>query len=476
MATQQYRSFVAGQWQDGGEPVALYNPSDLQDEVGVYMHAPVEVVNQAVRAAEAALDAWRGLHAMARSRLLDGIADGLVRRRDELALAIAREQGKPLRDALAEATRAADIFRYFASEAIRQKGYTYASIRPGVRVEVQRNPAGVVALVTPWNFPVVIPAWKTAAALAYGNTVVMKPSEIAPCGAWILADVMREAGLPAGVFNLVLGAGQAGAALVAHEAVAAVSFTGSVATGKRIAAAAAGKRIQLEMGGKNPLIVLDDADLDTAVACAIDGAFLYAGQRCTASSRIIVTEGIHAAFVERLLARTASLAVGHALDEATVIGPVVNAEQFEKNRRYAELARQEGGTVAGGRALSRPTRGHYFEPCLVTGLDNSATVCREEVFGPFACVLTARDYEHALAIANDTPFGLSSGLCTTSMKYAQHFKAHTKSGLASINTSTSGVDFHVPFGGNGASSYGPREQGEFAIEFFTTLRTVYIGD
>ncbi|NYT82401.1 aldehyde dehydrogenase family protein [Alcaligenaceae bacterium] len=340
---------------------------------------------------------------------------------------------------------------------------------------VTREPLGVFALITPWNFPIVIPAWKTAAALAYGNTVVLKPSEVTPGAACLLAQAIQAAQIPVGAFNLLLGTGaNLGSALVTHPKVVGISFTGSVATGGKIALEAIShqKRLQLEMGGKNPLVVLDDAQVDVAVECAIDSAFLYTGQRCTASSRVIVTPGIYEKFLQALIERTEMLRVGDALDPKTQVGPIVNEAQLNKNLFYIDLAAQEGGTIYGGSRGS--ASGYFLKPCIVTELDNTSRVCREEIFGPVTSVIRAHDYEDALAIANDTAYGLASGICTTSLKHASHFKRHAKSGLVSVNMSTSGVDFHVPFGGRKGSSYGPREQGQSAVEFFTVVKTAYV--
>ncbi len=468
---------IDGRWIDTGRRVPDVSPSDADDIVGWFHEADANLAEQAVRAARKAFPGWRRVGLMERSRGLERIARGLEARLDEIGTAIAREEGKLLRDARGEVQRAADIFRFYAGEVLRIDGGLHDSLRPGVTVEVTREPLGVVALITPWNFPIAIPAWKTAAALAYGNCVVLKPSEITPAGAWLLAQVIEAAGLPPGVFNLVMGTGAAlGSALTAAPGVDGVSFTGSVPTGQRIALAAAAtqKKLQMEMGGKNALVVLDDADLDLAVDCALDGAFHATGQRCTASSRLIVTPGIHDRFVEALQARMAQLRVGHALDADVDIGPVVSEAQLRKNLGYIALAREEGGQVLGGGVLERRTRGHFLAPCLVTGLGPQARVCQEEVFGPFACVIRANDEEDALAITNATPFGLSAGICTTSLASAAHFRRHVETGLCMVNLPTSGVDFHVPFGGNKASSHGPREQGRHSAEFFTSIKTAYV--
>jgi aldehyde dehydrogenase (NAD+) len=346
-----------------------------------------------------------------------------------------------------------------------------------MNVEISREPLGVVGLIKPWNFPIAIPAWKIAPALAYGNCVVIKPADLVPASTWELVKIIADAGAPAGVINLVMGSGSVvGEALVQSPDVDAISFTGSVSTGQAIAAkcVANGKKFQLEMGGKNPMVVLDDADLDVAVEACINGAFYSTGQRCTASSRLIVTAGIYDRFIDAMKARMSALRVGHALDSATQIGPVVDENQFAQDERYLAIAREEGGTVFGGERVECATKGFFLSPALVTDTTPDMRINREEVFGPVASVIKVDNYEEALAAANDTRFGLSAGICTTSLKYAAHFKRHVQAGMVMINTATAGVDYHVPFGGRKGSSYGPREQGSYAKEFYTVVKTVYV--
>jgi aldehyde dehydrogenase (NAD+) len=352
------------------------------------------------------------------------------------------------------------------------------SVRPGVGVEVTREPLGVVAVITPWNFPIAIPAWKIAPALAYGNAVVFKPAALVPGCAWALADILQRSGLPEGAFNLLMGSGAVlGDAILDHRDVAGVSFTGSVETGTRVATRCAQRlaKVQLEMGGKNPQVVLDDADLAVAVHCAIQGAYHSTGQRCTASSRFIATQGIHDRFVAALIERMQTLTVDHALKDGTDIGPVIDGAQLEKDLEYVELGKQEGARLAwGGERLERETQGFFLQPALFTEASNAMRINREEIFGPVASAIRVRDYEEALAVANDTPFGLSSGICTTSLKHASHFKRHAEAGMVMVNLPTAGVDYHVPFGGRKGSSLGSREQGAYAAEFYTTVKTSYI--
>lgn len=471
------KSLIDGRWCDGAEVTENTNPSDTATPVCGVSNASVEQAREAVAAASRAQPGWAATGLQARAQILQKISRGILARADEFARTLAMEQGKTLAEAAGEVRRAADIFDYYAGEVYRLNGETFQSVRPGVEVEISNDPLGVVALITPWNFPIAIPAWKSAPALAFGNAVVLKPSEYTPATACLLAEVITDAGVPNGVFNLVLGTGAAiGQVLLEHPDVSGVSFTGSSATGRKIAAAAiaGNKKLQMEMGGKNALIVLDDADLDIAVACALDGAFYSTGQRCTASSRLIVTSGIYDRFVAELSSKVLQLNVGHALDEHSQIGPVANAPQLEKNLSYIALAQTEADSVLGGERLERSTGGYYLQPCLALEVSPSARIAREEIFGPVACVLRAEAYDDALVMANDTPYGLSSGICTQSLKYATHFRRHTKSGLAMVNMPTSGVDFHVPFGGRGASSYGSPEQGRAAREFFTNSKTSYI--
>ena len=350
-------------------------------------------------------------------------------------------------------------------------------MRPGVQVDITREPVGVVAVIAPWNFPFAIPAWKIAPALAYGNTVVFKPAELVPTCGWALAEILSRCGLPAGTFNLIMGSGrEVGQTLVEHPRVNAVSFTGSVSTGRRILATTAARqaKVQLEMGGKNPLIVLADADLDQAVDCALQGSYFSTGQRCTASSRLIVEAPVHDAFVARLTQRLAALKVGHALTRGTEMGPVVDGAQLEQNLSYMAIGADEGAEhVFGGERLERETPGHYMSPALWLA-EPGHRIAREEIFGPIACVLRADNYGHALELANDTPFGLCAGLCTTSLKHATHFRRHAQVGMTMVNLPTAGVDFHVPFGGRKDSSHGSREQGRYAAEFYTTVKTSYM--
>ena len=475
-----FKNLINGEWVDGVRTTHNINPSDTRDVVGEYAQADDAQAREAIAAARAAYPAWSRSTPQQRFDVLDAAGTEILARRAELGDLLAREEGKTLPEAIGEVMRAGNIFKFFAGEALRVGGEVVPSVRPGVGVEVTREALGVVGLITAWNFPIAIPAWKLAPALAFGNAVVMKPAELVPGSAWALAEILQRAGLPAGVFNLVMGRGEeVGAALLDDPRVDAISFTGSVATGGRVAAAcvARGAKFQLEMGGKNPFVVLDDADLDVAVACAIQSGFFSTGQHCTASSRVIATQGIHDRFVAAVAEKMKALKIGDARKKGTDIGPVVDASQLAQNLQYVAIGKGEGAKlVAGGEALERSADGapgFYMAPALFTETSAAMRINREEIFGPVVSVLRAKDYDDALALANDTPFGLASGIATTSLKHATHFKRHAEAGMVMVNVPTAGVDYHVPFGGRKASSYGPREQGRYAAEFYTTVKTAY---
>ncbi len=467
-------NLIAGRWQEAQAFTDNRNPSNPSDLIGLYARGGVEDVSQAVAAAKAAQPGWAKASPQLRADVLRRAGDLLMARADEMGLLLAREEGKTLAEAKGEAQRAAQLFHFYAGEPLRVPGEKHASIRDGVEVEVTREPLGVVGLITPWNFPIAIPAWKTAPALAAGNAAILKPADLTPGCAHLLAQVLTEAGCPPGVFNLVMGRGsEIGAALVAHPDVAAVSFTGSERVGRGIALGCAQtmKKVQLEMGGKNPMVVTAQANIDLAVGACLNGAFYSTGQRCTASSRLIVEERVLAEFTDKLVAATSALRIGDPLDPTTQIGPVVSEAQLSGNLDYVRLAGEEGCEVIGGQRLDRP--GSFQAPALFLGARNTMRVAREEIFGPCAAVIPAADFDEAVAIANDTAFGLSSGICTGSLKEATEFKRRSKAGMVMVNLPTAGVDYHVPFGGRGASSLGGREQGRMAMDFYTSVKTAY---
>ncbi|CAG0991577.1 MAG: aldehyde dehydrogenase family protein [Rhizobiaceae bacterium] len=472
-----HQNFVAGRWIGGHDAQDNVNPSNTGDILGAYARASREDALEAIAAARAAFPAWSRSGIQQRHDILLKVSAEIMARKDELGRLLAREEGKTLPEATGEVMRAGQIFDFFAGEVLRLSGDKLPSTRPGIDVEVTREPVGVVGIITPWNFPIAIPAWKIAPALAYGNCVVFKPADLVPGSAWALADIIARAGVPDGVFNLVMGRGAVvGAAMLDDPRIDAITFTGSVGTGRKVAEASVGhmRKFQLEMGGKNPLVVLDDADLGIAVECAVNGAFFSTGQRCTASSRLVVTEGIHDRFVAALTERLKGLVVDDALKAGTHVGPVVDQSQLDQDLSYIDIGRREGANLAwGGERLNRETPGFYLQPALFTETSAGMRINREEIFGPVASVMRVKDYEEALAAANDTVFGLSSGICTTSLKHASHFRRNSEAGMVMVNLPTAGVDYHVPFGGRKGSSYGPREQGRYAAEFYTTVKTAY---
>jgi len=472
-----YKNYIDGRWRAGVSSAPNLNPSDLTDVIGEFARADAAQAQEAVAAASAAQPGWARLHPGERFEILDRAGNEIVARAAELGELLAREEGKTRCEAVAEVSRAGSIVKFHAGEALRNPGEHLPSVRPGVEVVVSREAVGVVSVITAWNFPMAIPAWKIAPALAYGNAVVFKPADLVPASAWHLVDIMNRAGLPAGVLNLVMGRGRdIGDVLCGDAQVAAISFTGSTGTGLQVMSTAQehGARVQLEMGGKNPLVVLDDADLDTAVAGALEGSFGSTGQRCTASSRLIVAEAVHDEFVDRLSAVMSAVVVGNALAPKTTMGPVVDQNQLDQDLRYIDLARQEGATVTGGHRVEAPDEGFYLSPALAIGTKSSDTINQEEVFGPVASVIRVGDVDEAIQVANDTPFGLTSGIYTRSLNAATRFRQESTAGMVMVNLPTAGVDYHVPFGGRRGSSYGPREQGRGARDFYTSTKTSYV--
>ena len=472
-----HRNYIAGEWVEGATVSRNVNPSDTNDVVGEYAQADAVQVGAAVEAAHAAFPAWARTSPQERHDILARASTEILARREELARLLAREEGKILVEATYEVSRAGQIFDFFAGEALRIPGEMFASVRPNVEVDATREPVGVIGVIAPWNFPIAIPAWKIAPALAYGNAVVFKPAELVPGSAHALAEILVRAGVPKGVFNLAMGRGSTvGQAILDHKQVDAVTFTGSVATGRRVAAACTGamRKFQLEMGGKNPLVVLADADLSNAVECAVNGAYFATGQRCTASSRIIVEEPIYKRFADALIERMRAFVVDNALTPGTHVGPVVDATQLEQDLSYIAIGQAEGARLAlGGERLKRATPGFYLSPALFLDAGNAMRISREEIFGPVSGMIAARDYDHALEIANDTEFGLCAGICTTSLKRASHFKRNAEAGMVMVNLPTAGIDYHAPFGGRKGSSLGSREQGRYAAEFYTAVKTAY---
>ena len=470
------RLLIDGRWRDAERWEPNLNPSDLGDVIGHYAWASAAQAEEALAAARRALKGWSRSNPQLRSDLLRKTANALYDRTDALATLMAREEGKTIKDARGEVIRAAQIFHYYSGESVRRHGGFFPSLRDGINIIVDYEPIGVVSLITPWNFPLATPAWKIAAALAYGNTVVFKPSEVTPGCSVALTEILIEAGVPSGVFNLVMGSGaELSDALIAGAN--GVSFTGATPIGRSVLERAARTmtKVQLELGGKSPLVVLDDASLDQAVQVAFDGAFPQTGQRCTASSRLIVTRGIHDAFVEQLTQKAMAVRVGHALEPSTEIGPVATEAQLAKDLRFVAEAKKEGADLlCGGERLQRPTEGYYFAPALFAKTTNDMRINREEVFGPVAAIIRVDDLDEAIAVARDADYALSSAICTTSLTAAEKFRRESSAGMVVINAPTSGAEYHVPFAGRAPSGYGAPEQGTATADFFTDVKTTYV--
>ena len=471
-------NWIAGEWIGSDERIDNINPSDTRDIIGAFAQASASELDYAVTAAEKAQRIWQSTGLEKKQNVLDSIGRELISRCDELGELLAREEGKTFPEGRGEVFRAGQFFTYYAAEVLRQIGDTADSVRPGIEIDVRREPLGVVGIISPWNFPVATASWKIAPALAFGNAVIWKPANLTPASAVALAEIIAKQDIPPGLFNLVMGpGGTIGNALTAHPHVQAISFTGSVQVGRTVAANAANNfsKVQLEMGSKNGLLIMDDADLDLAVQASANGAFGSTGQKCTASSRLIVHESIHDVFLDKLVKHMQDLVVGHALESGTQIGPVASSSQLSENLRYLSVGQDEGAALLyGGELLERSTPGHFMRPALLTQTDNRMTVNREEMFAPIACVIPVGSYEEGLSAVNDTLFGLTSGIMTQSLARANHFRRNAKTGCVMVNLPTAGTDYHVPFGGRGSSSYGSREQGQYAVEFYTTVKTAYV--
>ncbi|SHL84962.1 aldehyde dehydrogenase (NAD+) [Roseovarius litoreus] len=469
---------IAGEWVAGGSEIENRNPSDLTDLVGLFTQATPDQLDTALDAARSAQAEWAAYGLERKQAVLMAIGTEMMARAEELGTLLSREEGKPLAEGKGEVYRAGQFFTYYAHEVLRQLGENADSVRPGIEVDVRREPVGTVAVISPWNFPTATASWKIAPALAYGNAVIWKPANLTPASAHALTEIITRQDIPKGLFQLAMGAGRdVGQRLVESPKVDAISFTGSVPVGKGIAMAAIGNltRVQMEMGSKNALAVMDDADLDLAVTLALGGAFGGTGQKCTASSRLIVHAAVHDAFVEKLVAGAQAMKVGHALADGTQIGPVVSEQQLSENLAYVELGKSEGAELAcGGARLTLETDGYFMSPGVFVNTTNQMRINREEMFAPLAAVIKVDSYDEALATVNDTNFGLTSGIVTKNLARATHFRRNARTGVVTVNLPTAGTDYHVPFGGRGDSSYGPREQGIHAREFYTTVKTAYI--
>lgn len=474
MSPRLLTSVIGGEHVRGSEERPDINPSDLADIVAVASAANEGMARDAISAAHAALPVWSATTPWEKSVVLDRAGTEVMQRADELGDLLAREEGKTYPEARGEVVRAGQILKYFAGVVLQPHGLALDSVRPGIEVTVTREPVGVVSVITPWNFPIAIPAWKIVPALAFGNTVVFKPADLVPGSAWELVDILNRSGLPEGALNLLLGRGSVlGPEMM--RGVDAITFTGSIPVGRGILADTvdSGAKVQLELGGKNPLVITDHADLEVAVECAVQGGFGSTGQRCTASSILVVTDGVHDEFVAAMEQRMGSWTVGDARGEGVDMGPVVDPSQLAQDEDYLQIARREGAHVIGGERREASAEGHYLAPALAVGTTMTDTINTEEVFGPVMSVVRADDYHDAVTLANTSTMNLSAGIVTKDLAEAAHFRRQSKAGMVMVNLPTAGVDFHVPFGGRGQSSHGPREQGTAAVEFFTTSKTSY---
>jgi acyl-CoA reductase-like NAD-dependent aldehyde dehydrogenase len=471
----QLYSYVDGSWHGGAATFDDLNPAHPSEVVAEVHAADAKLAADAILAARGAFPGWRDTPAPARGEILRRAADLLEQRADEVGRDLACEEGKTLAEGIGETRRAVAILRYYAGQTLEPDGETYPSLSPATFLYARREPVGVVLAITPWNFPIAIPAWKLAPALAYGNCVVWKPAELVPLSAVHLAQALADAGLPHGVLNVVLGrSSEIGEALLAGP-VDALTFTGSNEVGRRLQlqAIASGAKVQLELGGKNPAVVLADADLDLAAEQIARGAFLSAGQKCTATSRVIVERAVVEQVAEGLVERATGWRLGDPLDPETKVGPLASAAQFERVTGFLDLARRDGGeALAGGEAVA-DDGGYYVRPTVLAGLGPESAVVRDEIFGPVAVLLPVDSYEEAVALANDTPFGLSAAVFTRDLGRALRFAKDVRAGVVKVNQESAGLEFHVPFGGTKASSSGSREQGRAAREFFTEWKTVY---
>jgi aldehyde dehydrogenase (NAD+) len=471
-------NLIAGNWAAGESEVENRNPSDLGDMIGMFAQASTHQLEETLSQAQVAQAEWAAYGIERKQSVLMNIGNEMMARAEELGTLLSREEGKPLAEGKGEVFRAGQFFTYYAAECLRQLGENADSVRAGVEIDVRREAVGVVAIISPWNFPTATASWKIAPALCYGNAVVWKPANITPASAVALAEIIAKQDIPKGLFSLVMGSGRSiGQQLVESPKVNAISFTGSLPVGKGIATAAIQNltKVQMEMGSKNALAVMDDADLDLAVTLALGGAFGSTGQKCTASSRLVVHHAVHDSFVEKLVAGTKAMKVGHALEVGTQMGPVVSQQQLDENLAYVDLGLSEGAELAcGGARLEMPHDGFYMSPGVFLNTTNDMRINREEMFAPLTSVIKVGCYDEALSVVNDTKFGLTSGIVTQSLARSTHFRRNARTGVVTVNLPTAGTDYHVPFGGRGDSSYGPREQGKSAAEFYTTVKTAYI--
>ncbi|HKV33729.1 MAG TPA: aldehyde dehydrogenase family protein [Pyrinomonadaceae bacterium] len=479
---QVFKNYINGEWTDSrsGKTFSNVNPANTDETVGLFQASNADDVNDACAAAAAAQQAWSDLPATRRGEYLFKAAELLEARLAQLGEEMTREEGKTLPEAIGEVKRAINIFRYFGGEGSRQFTYQVPSERENVVCYTIRKPLGTVALITPWNFPSAIPAWKLAPALVSGNTVVLKPASLAPLSSYRLIEALHEAGIPRGVINYVTGSGGAvGDPLTSHPSIRAISFTGSTSVGNALYAKVSERkiRIQLEMGGKNPTIVLNDADLDYAADTLINGAFFSTGQKCTACSRAVIERSIYEPLVEKLIEKTRKLKVGNGLEQGIQIGPAVDDDQLKTDLDYIEIAKKEGAELlCGGNRLTGANydKGYFIEPTIFSGVNSEMRIAQEEVFGPVLALMVAEDFDDAVRIANDVKFGLSASIISKDLTRVHQFINRIEAGLITVNLPTAGVEYQLPFGGTKESSYGMREQGPQALDFYSETRTVYL--
>jgi acyl-CoA reductase-like NAD-dependent aldehyde dehydrogenase len=475
-STQTFGNYIDGEFRSGGATFENRNPANTDEVVGLFVKGTAKDVADAADAAAAAFPGWSTTNGPARGNILYKAADILDRRFDQVAADMTREEGKTLPEAKGEVRRAINIFRYFAGEGSRMPGMLVPSERDRVHMFAIRKAIGVVGLVTPWNFPSAIPAWKLAPALVCGNTVVLKPASAAPLSAWRIVEALHEAGLPKGVVNFVAGSGgELGQALIDAKPLKAISFTGSCQIGHWLHGEASKRRlrIQLEMGGKNPTIVLADADFNSAVENTVNAAFFSTGQKCTATSRVIVEDKIYDRFLEALVERTKKLKVGDGMQAGIDIGPCVDEAQMNTVLEYIEIGKKEAGAPkVGGNRI--PGKGWFVEPTVFADVTEDMRIAQEEIFGPVLAVMRAKDFDDAMRIANNIPFGLSASIQTSNLSRVFDYVYRMEAGLLTVNLPSAGVEYQLPFGGTKDSSFGPKEQGPAAMEFYSDYKTVYL--
>ena len=479
MSSPIFPNYINGEWVSG-PTFQDRNPANIDEVVGLFVKGSATDVDRAADAAQAAFPSWSALPAPARGNYLFKVADILESEFDQVASEMTREEGKTLPEAKGEVRRSINIFRYYGGEGARLPGLLVPSERDRVHTFAIRKPIGVVGLITPWNFPIAIPAWKLAPALICGNTVVIKPASPSPLCAWRIVEACHQAGIPKGVVNFIAGSGgELGKALVNAKPLKAISFTGSTDVGHWLHAEASKRRlrIQLEMGGKNPTIVLADADFNSAVENVVNAAFFSTGQKCTATSRAIVEDSIYDKFVDALVERTKKLKVGNGMEPGIDIGPAVDEAQLNTDLKYIDIARKEGGEPrVGGHRLTGGAydKGYFIEPTVFADVTEDMTIAKEEIFGPVLAVMRAKDFEDALRIANNVPLGLSSSVQTTNIGRVFDFVYRAEAGLLTVNLPSAGVEYQLPFGGTKESSFGSKEQGPAALEFYSDYKTIYL--